>query len=116
MFDGGADDYARDPDVQKLVAEGGSSNDAEARKKAYSAAIQRITEQAYWLPLHTYVTTYGLRQAARLHALRGRAAALLPGEVEVAAKRAVRIPPPLAGEGGEGASVTPRQLIGIVHS
>jgi hypothetical protein len=29
------------------------------RKKAYSAAIQRITEQAYWQPLHTYVTTYG---------------------------------------------------------
>ena len=58
-FDGGADDYARDPDVEKWVAEGGSSNDAEVRKKAYSAAIQRITERAYWLPLHTYVTTYG---------------------------------------------------------
>ena len=27
--------------------------------KAYSAAIKRITEQAYFLPLHTYVTTYG---------------------------------------------------------
>src|SRR5882724_7512538 len=40
-FDGGADDYARDPDVIKWVAEGGSSNDAEARRKAYSAAIQR---------------------------------------------------------------------------
>ena len=59
FFDGGADDYARDPDVIKWLAEGGSSNDAEVRKKAYSAAIQRITEQAYWAPLHTYVTTYG---------------------------------------------------------
>jgi peptide/nickel transport system substrate-binding protein len=59
FFDGGADDYARDPDVIKWLVEGGSSNDAEARKKAYSAAIQRITEQAYWAPLHTYVTTYG---------------------------------------------------------
>jgi peptide/nickel transport system substrate-binding protein len=58
-FDGGADDYARDPDVIKWVAEGGSSNDVEVRRKAYSAAIQRITEQAYFQPLHTYVTTYG---------------------------------------------------------
>src|ERR1700704_191776 len=59
FFDGGADDYARDPDVQKWLIEGGSSNDPEARNKAYSAAIQRITQQAYFLPLHTYVTTYG---------------------------------------------------------
>jgi peptide/nickel transport system substrate-binding protein len=59
FFDGGADDYARDPDVQKWLAEAGSSNDPEVRKKAYSAAIQRITERAYWAPLHTYVTTYG---------------------------------------------------------
>ena len=35
----------------------------EVRKKAYSAAIQRITEQAYWAPLHTYVTTYGHSKA-----------------------------------------------------
>lgn len=58
FFDGGADDYARDPEVQKWLIEGGSSNDPEVRKKAYSAGIQRITERAYWLPLHTYVTIY----------------------------------------------------------
>jgi peptide/nickel transport system substrate-binding protein len=63
FFDGGADDYARDPDVIKWLVEGGSSNDAEMRKKAYSAAIQRITERAYWAPLHTYVTTYGHAKA-----------------------------------------------------
>jgi peptide/nickel transport system substrate-binding protein len=59
MFGGGNDDYARDAEVQKFLVEGGSTNDAEMRKKAYSAAIRRITEQAYWVPLHTYVTTYG---------------------------------------------------------
>ena len=59
FFDGGADDYARDPDVQKWLVEAGSSNDTEVRNKAYSAAIQRITERAYFAPLHTYVTTYG---------------------------------------------------------
>ena len=63
FFDGGADDYARDPDVIKWLTEGGSSNDAEVRRKAYTAAIHRITEQAYWLPLHTYVTTYGHAKA-----------------------------------------------------
>jgi peptide/nickel transport system substrate-binding protein len=59
FFDGGADDYARDPDVIKWLVEGGSSNDEEVRKKAYSAAIRRITEQAYFLPLYTFVTIYG---------------------------------------------------------
>ena len=59
FFDGGADDYARDPDVQKWLVEGGSSINPEVRKEAYSSAIKRITEQAYWAPLHSYVTTYG---------------------------------------------------------
>ena len=30
----------------------------KSRGIAYSKAIKRITEQAYWVPLHTYVTTY----------------------------------------------------------
>ena len=59
FFDGGADDYARDADVQKALVQGGSSINPEVRKEAYSAAIKKITEQAYWAPLHTYVTTYG---------------------------------------------------------
>jgi peptide/nickel transport system substrate-binding protein len=59
MFGGGNDDYARDPELQKLLEEGGASNDPDVRKKAYSAAIKLATEKAYWLPLHTYVNTYG---------------------------------------------------------
>jgi peptide/nickel transport system substrate-binding protein len=59
FFDGGADDYARDPDVQKGLLQGGSTISPEVRKEAYSAVIKKITEQAYWAPLHTYVTTYG---------------------------------------------------------
>jgi peptide/nickel transport system substrate-binding protein len=57
------DDYARDPEMKKLLEDGGSSNDPVVRKRAYSAAIKRATEQAYWLPLHTYVTTYGFAKA-----------------------------------------------------
>ncbi len=59
FFNGLAMDYARDAELTKLLEEGGSTNDEAVRKKAYSAAIKRITEQAYWIPLHTYVTTYG---------------------------------------------------------
>ncbi|MBI3515057.1 MAG: ABC transporter substrate-binding protein [Proteobacteria bacterium] len=58
-FTFGNDDYFRDPEMKRLVEEGGATNDADTRRKAYAAAIHRATEQAYWLPLHTYVTTYG---------------------------------------------------------
>jgi peptide/nickel transport system substrate-binding protein len=58
FFGGGNDDYARDPEVQKLLEQGGTTNDPEARKRAYTEAIKRITEQAYFVPLHTFVTTY----------------------------------------------------------
>ena len=57
-FDGGANDYARDPEVQKLVAEGNATTDVDERRKAYSAVLRRVSDQMYWLPLHTYVTTY----------------------------------------------------------
>ena len=52
------DNYSKDPELEKLVAAGGAANDGAARKKAYSAAIKIMTEQAYWLPLHTYVNAY----------------------------------------------------------
>ena len=52
------DNYSRDPELEKLVAEGGATSDPAVRKKAYSAAIKLMTEKAYWLPLFTYVNTY----------------------------------------------------------
>ena len=58
MYGGGNDDYARDPELIKLVADGGASSDPAVRKKAYSAAIKLMTDKAYWLPLFTYVNTY----------------------------------------------------------
>ena len=50
--------YARDPELEKLVAEGGNTSDPAVRKKAYSAAVKLMTENAYWLPLFTYVNAY----------------------------------------------------------
>src|SRR5258708_13269626 len=57
------DNYSKDPELEKLVAEGGSTSDPEVRKKAYSAAIRIATEKAYWLPINTYVNTYAFSKA-----------------------------------------------------
>lgn len=58
FFDGGANDYARDPIVEKAIAAGGLATDLAERQKEYAIAIERITAQAYWLPLFTSVTYY----------------------------------------------------------
>ena len=59
-FNGGGQDYARDPEVKRLVDEGSSTTDPDLRRGAYSAAIRRISEQAYFMPLYTFVTTYAI--------------------------------------------------------
>jgi peptide/nickel transport system substrate-binding protein len=58
FFGGGTNDYARDPQVMDDVKQGGLVINPEDRITHYSAAIQRITEQAYWLPMFTSVTQY----------------------------------------------------------
>ena len=59
FFNGGVNDYARSADVTSLVTQGGAVTDPDQRRKAYSAAIKLITEQADFIPLFTYVKTYG---------------------------------------------------------
>ena len=58
FFDGKGDDYARDPELERLVAAGSATTNPDERRKLYSEALRRISEQMYWLPLSTYVTTY----------------------------------------------------------
>jgi peptide/nickel transport system substrate-binding protein len=58
FFGGGSNDYARDPEVEMEVSQGGLVMDPEERAKHYASAIHRITEQAYWLPMYTSVTQY----------------------------------------------------------
>jgi peptide/nickel transport system substrate-binding protein len=60
FFSGTPDDMARDPEVTAALKEGGSVVDPAKRQEAYSRAIKLITERAYWLPVSTYVTTYGI--------------------------------------------------------
>ena len=58
FFDGGDNDYDRDPELQNLIEQGGGTTNPDKRREYYRAAIKLIGEQALWLPLHTYVTTY----------------------------------------------------------
>ncbi len=59
MFGEGAlDNYSKDPELEKLIKEGGNTSDKAVRAKAYSAAIKIATEKAYWLPINTYVNRY----------------------------------------------------------
>jgi len=63
FFGGGPLDAARDAALAALIARAGRSGDADQRRVLYAEAIRRITGQAYWLPMHTYATTYGISRA-----------------------------------------------------
>ncbi|MCC7275603.1 MAG: ABC transporter substrate-binding protein [Alphaproteobacteria bacterium] len=58
FFKGGEDDYARDRQVKEWLDIADNSNDVAVRKANYKKAIDRIMEQAYWVPLNTFVTNY----------------------------------------------------------
>jgi peptide/nickel transport system substrate-binding protein len=58
-FTGGGNDYARDAEVKAAVEAGGTTTDADQRRKHYSQAIRLVTERAYWLPMFTHSITYG---------------------------------------------------------
>lgn len=58
FFKGGDDDFSQDKDVIEWLKTGDSVTDPAKRKEAYSSAIKRITEQAYWIPLFSGVRGY----------------------------------------------------------
>ncbi len=60
FFAGSTSDYALDPEVKKLVDQGGASTNPDERRRAYGQAIKLVTDNAYFLPMNTYVTTYGI--------------------------------------------------------
>ena len=63
FFGAGGQDYTRDPEVTRLVEAGGTTTDPDQRRASYSAAIKRISEQAFYLPLFTVVKTYASSRA-----------------------------------------------------
>ncbi|MDT8280611.1 MAG: ABC transporter substrate-binding protein [Erythrobacter sp.] len=58
FFGGGPDDPAQDAELQEMIAKGDLASDPEDRKAAYAAALQRIADQAYWMPLFSYTKNY----------------------------------------------------------
>lgn len=62
FFKGGPDDTYQDAEVAAWLEEGDTSVDPEVRKAAYSKALKKIAEEAYWVPLWTYPYTYAFSQ------------------------------------------------------
>ena len=56
-FQGNDDDSAHDKVVIDLLNQG-NTTDQEIRKKVYKEALDRIAEQAYWVPLFSWVYNY----------------------------------------------------------
>lgn len=50
------DDFARDPELRDWLETGDTSIDPGVRKEAYKKALRRISEQAYALPMFTWVS------------------------------------------------------------
>lgn len=58
FFNGGEDDYAKDPEVIEALKIADTSVDPEVRKANYAKAIKRITEQAYLVPTFSGIRGY----------------------------------------------------------
>ena len=56
------EDFVRDPQVRDWLNEGDTSVDPQIRKTAYTKALKRIAEQAYWAPLFSYVANYAFTE------------------------------------------------------
>ncbi|MDH2434427.1 ABC transporter substrate-binding protein [Pokkaliibacter sp. MBI-7] len=67
-FNGGADDQAKDEQVQQWLAAADSSIDPAVRKENYSKAIARITKEAYWAPMFSYSSNYAFSSELKFKA------------------------------------------------
>ncbi len=67
FFDGGDQDYARDPEVIDLIVRSSAAPDADTRRALSARALGLIAERALWLPLFTEAATYGIARALSFH-------------------------------------------------
>lgn len=58
FFTFSADDLARDPEVRDWLKVADTSIDPAVRKENYKKALDRISDQAYWLPISSWPLTY----------------------------------------------------------
>ena len=61
-FQGGPPDMAQDAELTGWILEAANMIDQEKRRRLYQIAYQRITEQAYMVPLTTDVVTYAMNK------------------------------------------------------
>lgn len=57
-FDGGSYDMTRDAQVRDWIRVADNSVNKDLRKRNYQLALDRISKEAFWLPLTTTVTNY----------------------------------------------------------
>jgi peptide/nickel transport system substrate-binding protein len=62
FFRGRRDDGALDKEVIAALTTADTSVDLEVRKEHYQKALKKIAEQAYWVPLYTYVMNYAFNK------------------------------------------------------
>lgn len=58
FFQGSGDDFTGDKQLDKWVAEAGTSADPKVRKELYKKAIERIMDRMYMLPMNSYSIYY----------------------------------------------------------
>lgn len=57
-----SDDSARDQQVKEWLEVADTTVEPEKRKEYYRKALQRIAEQAYWVPMFSYVSNYAFHE------------------------------------------------------
>lgn len=58
FFDGSDIDDVRNPELTALLEKGDTTIDPAARMESYSAALNLIADEAYWVPLWSYTSNY----------------------------------------------------------
>jgi peptide/nickel transport system substrate-binding protein len=58
FFEGGRDDFAKDPEVIKWLEIADTSTDPAKREANYRNALEKISSELYWLPMFTYAKYY----------------------------------------------------------
>lgn len=60
FFGGGADDLVQDAELAEWLKVADTSSDRAEREALYAKAVERIAEQAYWMPMYNFNVNYGL--------------------------------------------------------
>lgn len=60
FFGGGADDLVQDAELAEWLTAADSGTDPAEREALYTQAVQKIAEEAYWMPMYNFNVNYGL--------------------------------------------------------